>query len=108
MKRLAFCLIVTALVLGGCQSKSAEQGNAALAGLKSPNPDEKYGFTFWNDQFQHKTELWQKALMFCASSDHRFLINCGPVQAVAAPKIPFSSTMPPNSPGGWPPPKSDH
>jgi len=57
MKRLAFCLIVTALVIVGCRNKSGEQGNAALAALKSPNPDEKYGFTFWSDQFQHKTDV---------------------------------------------------
>jgi hypothetical protein len=108
MKRLAFCLIVTALIIVGCRNKSAEQGNAALAALQSPNPDEEYGFAFWTDQFQRKTDVWQQALAFCTAPDHKFLINCGPVQAVAAPKIPFSSTMPPNSPGGWPPPKSDH
>jgi hypothetical protein len=108
MKRLAFFLIVMAIVIIGCQNKSVEQENAALAALKSPNPDEKYGFVFWSEQFHRKTDVWEQALAFCTSPEHKFLINCGPVQAVAAPKIPFSSTMPPNSPGGWPPPKSDH
>ncbi len=108
MKRFGFYLFVTALFIVGCRNKSAQQESAALAALKSPSRAEQYGFTFWNDQFQLKTDLWQKALAFCTTPDHRFLINCGPVQAVAAPKIPFSSTMPPNSPGGWPPHKSEH
>jgi uncharacterized lipoprotein YajG len=98
MKRLAICLIVAALLIAGCQNKPDMQGSAALAALKSPNPDEKYGVAFWNDQFQRKTEVWQQALAFCTTPDHRLLINCGPVQAVAAPKIPFSSTMPSNGP----------
>ena len=98
MKRLAFCLIVTALVLGGCRNKSAEQGNSALAALKSSNPDEKYGFAFWSDQFQRKTDIWQQARAFCNEPDHRSFINCQAVQAVAAPRIPFSATMPSNGP----------
>ena len=42
MRRLALCLVVTALIVVGCRNKSVEQGNAALAALQSPNPDEKY------------------------------------------------------------------
>ena len=80
MKRLASCLIVTALVIAGCQNKSAEQGNAPLAALKSPNPNEKYGFAFWSDEFQRKTDLWQHALAFCNEPDHRSFINCQVVQ----------------------------
>ena len=98
MKKLAFCLIVTGLVIVGCRNRSGEQGNAALAALKSPNPDEKYGFAFWSDQLQRKTDVWRQALAFCAAPDHKFLLNCGPVQAVAAPNIPFSATMPSNGP----------
>ncbi len=102
MKTLTFCLLAGVLLLGSCKGKS-DDTSAPLAALQSPNAAENYGDQFWNDQLQRKTELWSKALNFCQQPDHKFLINCQPVLAAAAPRVPFSATMPPNGPGSWPP-----
>lgn len=97
MKRLIFCLLAV-LLLASCKGKS--DTSAPLAALQSPNAAENYGDQFWNDQLQRKTKLWSRALNFCQQPDHKFLINCQPVLAAAAPRVPFSATMPSNGLGG--------
>jgi hypothetical protein len=99
MKLFKFCVLAVALLLGACNGKS-DDTSAPLAALQSPNAAENYGDRFWNDQLQRKTELWSKALNFCQQPDHKFLINCQPVLAAAAPRVPFSTTMPSNGLGG--------
>jgi hypothetical protein len=99
MKGLKFCVLAAYLFLGACNGKS-DDTSAPLAALQSPNAAENYGDQFWNDQLQRKTELWGKALGFCQQADHKFLINCQPVLAAAAPRVPFSTTMPANGLGG--------
>jgi len=106
MKKLTFCLLAAVLLLAACNGKS-DDTSAPLAALQSPNAAENYGNQFWNDQLQRKTDLWSKALNFCQQPDHKFLINCQPVLAAAAPRVPFSATMPSNGPGSWPPPEKD-
>lgn len=98
MKGLKLCVLAAFLFLGACNGKS-DDTSAPLAALQSPNEAEKYGYPFWNDQFNRKTDLWQKALSFCDQQDHKFLVNCQPVLSVAAPRIPFPSAMPSNGPG---------
>ncbi len=107
MKGLKFCVLAAFLFLGACNGKS-DDTSAPLAALQSPNAAENYGDQFWNDQLQKKTELWSQALSFCQQPEHKFLINCQPVLAAAAPRVPFSATMPSNGPGSWPPPGKDH
>ena len=98
MKELTVCILAAVLLLGACNGKS-EDASAPLAALQSPNAAENYGYPFWNDQFQRKTELWEKGLSFCQQPDHKFLVNCQAVLAVAAPRIPFPTAMPSNGPG---------
>jgi hypothetical protein len=99
MKKLTFCLLAAVLLLASCKGKP-DDTSAPLAALQSPNAVENYGDQFWNDQLQRKTELWSRALNFCQQPDHKFLINCQPVLAAAAPRVPFSATMPSNGLGG--------
>ncbi len=99
MKGFKFCVLAAFLFLGACKGKSAAT-SAPLAALQSPNAAESYGDQFWNDQLQKKTELWSQALGFCQQPEHKFLINCQPVLAAAAPRVPFSTTMPANGLGG--------
>jgi len=99
MKGLKLCILAAFLILGACNRKP-DDTSAPLAALQSPNAAENYGDQFWNDQLQRKTELWGKALSFCQQADHKFLINCQPVLAAAAPRVPFSTTMPSNGLGG--------
>src|SRR5208337_1906013 len=106
MKGLKFSLLAALLLLGACNGKSDD--TSPLAALQSPNAAENYGDQFWNDQLQKKTDLWNQALSFCQQPEHRFLINCQPVLAAAAPRVPFSATMPSNGPGSWPPPGKGH
>jgi len=106
MKGLKFSLLAALLLLGACNGKS-DDTSAPLAALESPNAAENYGDQFWNDQLQKKTELWSQALSFCQKPEHKFLINCQPVLAAAAPRVPFSATMRSNGPGSWPPPDKD-
>ena len=107
MKRLTFSLLAAAFLLAACNGKS-DDTSAPLAALKSQDAAENYGDQFWIDQLQKKTYLWSKALNYCQQPDHKFLINCQPVLAAAAPRVPFSATMPSNGPGSWPPPEKDH
>lgn len=107
MKGFKFCVLAAFLFLGACNGKS-DDTSAPLAALQSPNAAENYGDQFWNDQLQKKTELWSQALSFCQQPEHKFLINCQPVLAAAAPRVPFSATMPSNGPGSWLPPGKDH
>jgi len=95
MKGLKFSLLAALLLLWACNGKS-DDTSAPLAALESPNAAENYGDQFWNDQLQKKTELWNQALSFCQQPEHKFLINCQPVLAAAAPRVPFSTTMPAN------------
>jgi len=99
VNRLAFCFLAAAFLLAACKGKSDET-IAPLAALMSPNAAEHYGDQFWNDQLQRKTGVWSKALNFCQQPDHKFLVNCQPVLAAAAPRVPFSATMPSNGLGG--------
>ncbi len=103
---VAFCFLAAVLFVASC-NRNSDDANAPLAALKSPQPAENYGDQFWNDQLQRKTDLWSKALEFCQQPDHKFLINCQPVLAAAAPRVPFSATMPPSGPGSWPPSSKD-
>ncbi len=99
MKGFIFSLLAAVLLLASCRGK-ANDTSPPFAALQSANADENYGDQFWNDQFQRKTALWSKALNFCQQPDHKFLINCQPVLAAAAPRVPFSATMPSNGLGG--------
>jgi len=95
---LPLCFVL--VVVASCQASPDSQGTEALEALNSPNPSEKYGFNFWNDQVQRKTDLSQQAITFCNQPEHKFLTNCQAVQAAAAPRIPFSAAMPSNGLGG--------
>jgi hypothetical protein len=99
MKGFIFCLSAAVLLLASCRGK-ANDTSPPLAALQSPNAAENYGDQFWSDQLQRKTVLWSKALNFCQQPAHKFLINCQPVLAAAAPRVPFSGTMPSNGLGG--------
>ena len=95
MKKLIVCLAIGFLLAMGCNRHSGN-GDDPVTTLASPQAATNYDYPFWNDQFQRKTDAWQKALSFCSQPDHKFLINCQPVLAVAAPRVPFSTTMPNN------------
>lgn len=95
MKKFARITLLTSLLLpslmaAACHHKD-NQADDSLSALASPETAENYGYPYWNDQFQRKTDLWQKALTFCNQSDHKFSTNCQPVLAVAAPRVPFST-----------------
>jgi hypothetical protein len=94
MKKLVVCVAIGVVVAIGCNRNQQTTGDDALAALASRQAATNYDYPFWNDQFQRNTDAWQKALSFCNQPDHKFLINCQPVLAVAAPRIPFSTTMP--------------
>ncbi len=96
MKKLIVCVAIGVLIGIGCNRHSGANGDDPVSTLASPQAATNYDYPFWNDQFQRKTDVWQKALTFCKQPDHKFLINCQPVLAVAAPRIPFSTTMPNN------------
>lgn len=98
MRNIKLCLLAAILLAAACNGKS-DDASAPLAALQSPNAAENYGYPFWNDQFQRKTELWEKGLSFCQQPDHKFLVNCEAVLAVAAPRVPFPTAMPSNGPG---------
>ena len=99
MKKLIVWVAIGVVVAIGCNRNQQATGDDALAALASRQAATNYDYPFWNDQFQRKTDVWQKALGFCNQPDHKFLINCQPVLAVAAPRVPFSATMPSNAPG---------
>lgn len=99
MKKLIICVAFGFLLAMGCNRHSTMNGHDPVSTLASPQAATNYDYPFWNDQFQRKTDAWQKALSFCNQPDHKFLINCQPVLAVAAPRVPFSATMPSNAPG---------
>ena len=97
MKKLIVGIAIGVLFAIGCNRHQEATGDDALAALASRQAATNYDYPFWNDQFQRKTETWQRALAFCNQPDHKFLINCQPVLAVAAPRVPFSTTVKPNS-----------
>ena len=97
MKKLIVCVAIGVVIGIGCNRHSATNGDDPVTTLASPQAATNYDYPFWNDQFQRKTDVWQKALSFCNQPDHKFLINCQPVLAVAAPRVPFSTTVKPNS-----------
>jgi hypothetical protein len=94
MKKLIICVAIGVLFAIGCNHSSGNKSSDPLVVLGSPQAATNYDYPFWNDQFQRKTDVWKKALSFCNQPDHKFLINCQPVLAVAAPRIPFKTTMP--------------
>lgn len=91
MKKLIVCVAIGFVLAMGCNRHMATNGDDSVATLASPQAATNYDYPFWNDQFQRKTDAWQKALSFCNQPDHKFLVNCQPVLAVAAPRIPFST-----------------
>lgn len=91
MNKLIVCVVTAALVGIGCNHHSAATGDDPVSTLASPQAATNYDYPFWNDQFQRKTDAWKQALSFCNQPDHKFLINCQPVLAVAAPRVPFST-----------------
>ena len=99
MKKLIVCLAFGFLLATGCNRYSGTNGDDPVATLASPQAATNYDYPFWNDQFQRKTDAWQKALSFCNRPDHKFLINCQPVLVVAAPRLAFPTAMPKNGPG---------
>ncbi len=94
MKRLAQIIflgwLLIPLLMAACH-KNGSQADDSLSALASPQTADNYGYLYWNDRFQRKTDLWQKALTFCDQPDHKFYTNCQPVLAVAAPRVPFST-----------------
>lgn len=93
MKTLQIVFLASLLIpilMAAC-NKNESRAEESFSALASPQTVENYGYLHWNDQFQRKTDLWQKALTFCNQPDHRFYTNCQPVLAVAAPHIPFST-----------------
>lgn len=92
MKKLIVWVAIGVVVATGCNRNQQTTGHDALAALASRQAATNYDYPFWNDQFRRKTDVWQKALSFCNQPDHKFLINCQPVLAVAAPRIPFPKT----------------
>ncbi len=97
MKKLIVCVAISVVFGMGCNRHSETNGDDPVTTLASPQAANNYDYPFWNDQFQRKTDAWQKALSFCNQPDHKFLINCQPVLAVAAPRVPFSTTVKPNA-----------
>ena len=97
MNKLIVCMAIGVIAAMGCKPNQHATGDDALTALASRQAATNYDYPFWNDQFQRKTGAWQKALSFCNQPDHKFLINCQPVLAVAAPRVPFSTTVKPNS-----------
>ncbi|HVB80610.1 MAG TPA: hypothetical protein VNE82_11785 [Candidatus Binataceae bacterium] len=97
MKKLIVCVAIGVLFEMGCNRHSGANSDDPLAMLASPQAATNYDYPFWNDQLQRKTDAWQKALSFCNQPDHKFLINCQPVLAVAAPRVPFATTVKPNT-----------
>lgn len=97
MKKLIVCVAIGVLFAFGCNRHSGATGDDPVTTLASPQAATNYDYPFWNDQFQRKTDAWQKALSFCNQPDHKFLVNCQPVLAVAAPRVPFSTTVKPNA-----------
>jgi hypothetical protein len=99
MKKLIVCVVIGVVFGMGCNRHRRADSPDPLTVLASPQAATNYDYPFWNDQFQRKTDAWQKALSFCNQPDHKFLINCQPVLAVAAPRLAFPTAMPPNGPG---------
>ena len=124
MKRVAVCLLVSALIVTACHRNNTDQTHDALAALtgcgktrrktiaakgkhyydhesgswinvvrgqksffrnllKSNTPNQQYGPAFWSDEYQRKTDLWQRALAFCNQPAHQDSANC---QAVLSQK----------------------
>ena len=108
MRPILCSMVLVVLVFTACHRSSETQDEPAFDALGSSQPSEHFGFPFWNEQAQKKTPLWGKALEYCQQSDHQSLINCQAVLAVAAPRIPYSTTMPPNGPGSWNPQGEKH
>ena len=109
MKKLIVWVAIGVAVAMGCNRHQQAIGDDALAALASRQAATNYDYPFWNDQSQRKTETWQKALSFCNQPDHKFLINCQPVLAVAAPRLTYPTAMPSNGLtnfGGFAPPKN--
>lgn len=96
MKKLIVCVAIGVLIGIGCNRHSGANGGDPLAVLAAPQAATNYDYPFWNDQFQRKTDAWQRALSFCSQPDHKFLINCQPVLAVAAPRLTYPTAMPSN------------
>jgi hypothetical protein len=102
MKKLIVCVVIIVVFDMGCNRHSGTNGDDLLAALASPQAATNYDYPFWND-------AWQKALSFCNQPDHKFLINCQPVLAVAVPRLTYPTAMPSNGLtnfGGFAPPKN--
>ena len=94
------CVAALALVGIGCHGDSGSQDATALQVLASSQSSEEFGPAFWNDQSHKNTGLWQKAVAFCDQPANKLLVNCQTILVLAAPTVPYSTTMPPNSPRG--------
>jgi len=79
MKRVALCLIVSAFIVTACHNNNTDQTHDALAALESNSPSQQYGPAFWSDEFQRKTDLWQRAFDFCSQPAHQDYANCAAV-----------------------------
>jgi hypothetical protein len=79
MKRVALCLFVSAFIVAACHSNNSDQTHGALAALKSNAPNQQYGPAFWSDEYQRKTDLWQRAFDFCSQPAHQDYANCAAV-----------------------------
>jgi hypothetical protein len=109
MKKLIIGVAIGVFFAIGCNHNSGEKSADPLTVLGSPQAATNYDYPFWNDQFQRKTDVWKKAVKFCKQPDHKFLINCQPVLAVAAPRLTYPTAMPSNGLtnfGGFEPPKN--
>jgi hypothetical protein len=78
------------LLMTACH-KNESQAEGSLSALASLQTVESYGYPYWNDQFQRKTDLWQEGADLLQSTGSQVLHNCQPVLAVVAPRIPFST-----------------
>ena len=100
MKILTYTLALVMLASLGCRQKTDNQDDAALHTLSSPQPSDSFGPGFWTDQSRKNTDLWRKAVAFCTQPPNKLLANCQNVLVLNAPTVPYSTTMPADSPKG--------
>jgi hypothetical protein len=76
MKHVALCFLVPAFIVAACHRNNTDQTHDALAALRSNTPNQQYGPAFWSDEYLRKTDLWQRALVFCSRPEHLDSANC--------------------------------
>jgi hypothetical protein len=60
MKKLIVCVVIGVVFGMGCNRHRRADSPDPLTVLASPQAATNYDYPFWNDQFQRKTDAWQR------------------------------------------------